>query len=132
MIPWATIMLAVTVGAISCQDIRTRYVSPPMVLLLLALTLIGWTSGLWDLYPIGGLMVILGAYLVRLPLGDVIGLGICGLIAGPLAGMTALVVSSMGLLIFLSIFGRRVSLVRHPFFPYVGGLVLIFSMIFSR
>jgi hypothetical protein len=46
--------------------------------------------------------------------------------------MTALLVSSTVLLVFLMAFGHRWSLVRHPFFPYVGTLVLIFSVTFSR
>lgn len=129
---WTTIMLALTVAAISWQDIRTRYVSPLLIGPLLLLTLIGWSFGLWGLSPIGGLMVGVSAYLIRLPLGDVIGLAICGLLTGPLPAMTALLVSSMALVIFLVVFGHRWSLVRHPFFPYVGGLVLIFFRLFSR
>jgi hypothetical protein len=132
MIPWTTIMLALTVAAISWQDIRTRYVSPILVGPLLLLTLIGWSFGLWDLHPIGGLMVGVSAYLIRLPFGDVVGLAICGLLTGPLPTMTALFVSSTVLLVFLMAFGHRWSLVRHPFFPYVGTLVLIFSVTFSR
>lgn len=131
MIPWTTIMLIVTVGAISWQDIRTRYVSPVLILPLLGLTLIGWSFGLWALHPIGGLMVGVSAYLIRLPLGDVFGLVICGLLTGPLAVMTALLICSIGLLVFLLTVGHRWSLVRHPFFPYVGTLVLIFSGLFQ-
>jgi hypothetical protein len=131
MIPWTTIMLALTVGAISWVDIRTRFVSPLLILPLLLLTLIGWSSGLWGLSLIGGLMGGVAAWLIRLPLGDVFGLFLCGLLAGPLPTMTALMVSTLGIAIFLAVFGHRVSLVRHPFFPYCGALVLIFSRLFS-
>lgn len=131
MIPWSFLMLSLVVVAISWVDIRTRYVSPLIVGPLLAATLIGKIFGLWDLSLIGGVLVFISAYLIRLPLGDVIGLAICALLAGPLAAMTALFVGTMGLLIYLGLFGNRWSIVRHPFFPYVGAMVLIFSRLFS-
>lgn len=131
MIPWAFWMLLAVVGAISWVDIRSRYVGAPVIGLLTGLTLIGWSSGLWGLSLIGGLMVGAAAWLIRLPLGDVFGLALCGLLTGPLPTMTALMISTLVITIFLAMFGHRVSLVRHPFFPYCGAMVLIFSRLFS-
>jgi hypothetical protein len=130
MNPWGFGMLVLTVTAISLIDIRTRYVPPLLVAILLSLTLTGWSFGLWDLSILGGPVVMIPAWAMRLPLGDVFGLMICGLLTGPLPTMTAFFVCFLGLLLFLWIFGRRVSLIRHPFFPYVGTLILIFSQLF--
>ena len=132
MNPWALGMLGVTILTISLVDIWTRYVPPVVIYLLSGVILIGWTFGLWALSPTGGLLVFVAAYLVRLPMGDVFGLGLCGLLTGPLPTMTALVLASAGLLAYLALFGQRWSLVQHPFFPYVGTLVLIFSITLSR
>lgn len=131
MIPWAFWMLTMVVGVVSWVDIRNRHVGAPVIGFLMGLTLTGWISGLWGLSLTGGLMVGVAAWLVRLPLGDVFGLALCGLLTGPLASMTALMISSLGISIFLALFGHRVSLVRHPFFPYCGAMVLIFSRMFS-
>lgn len=130
MIPWAFWMLVAVVWTISWVDIRSRYVGAPVIALLMGATLIGWSFGLWTLSILGGLLVAIAAWLIRLPLGDVFGLMLCGLLAGPLVAMTALMVSTLAITIFLALFGHRVSLVRHPFFPYCGALVLIFSQLF--
>jgi hypothetical protein len=132
MNPWGFEMLLFTVVTISVTDILTRYVPPVMVAILLSMTLIGWSFGLWDLSLLGGPVVMIPAWMIRLPLGDVFGLAICGLLTGPLPTMSAFLVCSMALFMFLTLFGHRVSLVRHPFFPYVGAMVLIFSMTFTR
>ena len=132
MTEWAWWMLGVIVVSISIQDIRRRYVSPMLVGPLLLGVLIGWWSGGWALSLVGGLVALVGTVALKLPLGDVVGYTLCGLLAGPFAASWALVVAAIGLYGMLRWMGHRVNLVRHPFFPYLGTLVAAFSLLDSQ
>lgn len=123
--------LCVIVLSISIMDIRTRYVSPQLILPLTLGVCIGGVAGLWPLSVVGGLVAFSGTLLLGLPLGDVIGFGLCGLLAGPTAAALALMICALGLFLVLRFLGHRLNLVQHPFFPYLGGTVLIFSRLFS-
>jgi hypothetical protein len=125
------IPLLIVVGSIAWIDIRTRFVPPTLIVPLLAMILVGWYFGWWPVSWLGGLLAIVGTASIKLPLGDVCGFALCGLLVGPLVAMSALIAAVGGLLAFLLIWGDRVSIVRHPFFPYLGGLVLVWCLAFS-
>lgn len=123
------IPLLIVVGSIAWIDVRTRVVPPTFIAPLLAFILFGWGIGWWPVSWLGGALALIGTAGLKLPIGDVVGFALCGLLAGPLAAMSALLVASAGLLVVLTQFGDRMSLVQHPFFPYLGALVVAFSLI---
>jgi len=77
---------------------------------------------------LGGALGFIGTMAVKLPLGDVFAFALCGLLVGPAVALSALAVCCGALLVVLLAFGHQWSLVQHPFFPYLGGLVLAFSI----
>lgn len=125
------VMLLVVVACVSIQDIRTRYVSPALVGPLLVAVLVGWWMGWWPLSIFGAVGASLGTMLLSLPVGDVVGYTLCGLLVGPFPTIWALVVAALGLFLLLHFAGHRINLVRHPFFPYLGTLVVAFTLVDS-
>lgn len=125
------IPLLIVIVSVSLVDIRTRYVSPLLVVPLVGLVLGGWGIGFWEVSWLGGVLAFIGTMVVSLPLGDVFAFALCGLLVGPEIAMSALLTCLIGLLLILVTVGERISIVRHPFFPYLGTLVATFTLLFS-
>jgi hypothetical protein len=125
-------MLYIIITSISVVDIRTRYVSPVLIVPLLIAVLTGWMLDGWAIAWLGGAMALVGTAALKLPLGDVLGYTLCGLLAGPMPTIWALAVAATGLFLMLHFFGHRINLVRHPFFPYLAALVAAFSLLDSQ
>jgi len=125
------IPLLIVVISVSIMDIRTRFVSPLLIVPLIGLVLGGWLGGAWDVSWIGGALAFVGTMAVSLPLGDVFAFSLCGLLVGPEIALSALAFALACLFVVLVTYGERVSLVRHPFFPYLGALVVASRLAFS-
>ncbi len=124
---WTLVNLVFVILLVSIFDIKHRYVPPVMMCLIYVNTaLVAWWigAGVSLTGSLAGLLV-----LVALPAGDAVGMAICGLLVGPAIIMAAEATAFLGLLAFLTCYGERISLVQHPFFPYLGAVVLIYAWI---
>ncbi len=124
---WIVVNLVFVILVVSILDIRYRYVPPvPMILIAVNTALVAWLIGA-DVSLTGSLAGLL--VLVALPAGDAVGMAICGLLVGPAIILTAELTAFLGLLAFLTCYGEKISLVQHPFFPYLGAVVLVYAWI---
>src|SRR5512137_1428734 len=122
---WIT--LVGTVVLVAAIDIWKRYV-PPMLLVGMILGTLG--SSFWH-----GSTVSLTGFAaglltaIALPAGDVAATALCGLIVGPEIILWAEATAFLGLHVVLRTLGHRISLVQHPFFPYLGGMILLYTLV---
>ena len=116
-------LLLTVLAACSAWDLRTRTIPAGLLASLgaaiLTVTLPGWVPWSWPGFATG----FGAAWLARLPVGDRWACALTGGLVGAWVIGGALGLAYLGLLMVLRFVGRRVSLVGHPFFPYVAALV---------